>query len=400
MQIVSINAVPYGSTGNIMRGIAQTAEEDIAAKCYTFYGNWKSCPKAFMGSRRFGIKFENLLCVSFSRITGIYYVGHILGTVSLLRSIKKIKPDIIHLHNLHLGVVNIPMLFRYIKRKNIPIIWTFHDCWPITGHCPHFTMAKCEKWRKGCHDCPISREYPASYIDQSKILWKWKKKWFTGIEKMTIVTPSQWLADLVKQSFLQEYPVRVIHNGIDLNVFKPTESDFRRKYHIMDDQFLLLGVAFGWLKEKGLDVFMELAKHLDPDKYKIVLVGTDMATDKLLPESIISIHRTHNKRELAEIYTSADLFINPTREDNFPTVNLEALACGTPVVTFDTGGSPECIDDSCGSVIPVDDLDALEREIVRICKSKCFSREACIKRAAQFDQKARFQEYIQLLMGE
>ena len=396
MKIVSINTVSYGSTGNIMRGIAKTAEEEISAKCYTFYGNWKHCPKEFKGSQRFGYRFENLLCGLFSRITGFYYVGHVFGTASLLRKIKKIKPDIIHLHNLHLCVVNIPLLFYYIKRNNIPVVWTFHDCWPMTGHCPHFAMVKCDRWREGCYNCPIHREYPASYIDHSKLLWKWKKKWFTGVKHLTIVTPSQWLADIVKQSFLKEYPVHVIHNGIDLNVFKPTESDFRQRYLITEDQSLLLGVALGWGVRKGLDVFVELAKRLPLDKFRIVLIGTDDNTDKLLPENIISIHRTQNQQELAEIYTAADLFVNPTREDTFPTVNLEALACGTPVITFNTGGSPECIDESCGSVTPVDNVDALEREIIRICESRCFPREACIRRAAQFNQLDRFREYIEL----
>ena len=400
MKVVSINAVSYGSTGKIMRGIAHTAEEDMVAKCYTFYGNWKNCPKEFMGSQRFGFRFENYLCGIISRITGLYYIGHIFGTISLIRKIQKINPDIIHLHNLHLGIVNIPILFRYIKRNNIQVVWTLHDCWPMTGHCPHFTMAKCEKWRDGCYKCPIHMVYPTSYIDQSKIYWKWKRKWFTGIKKMIIVTPSHWLASLVKQSYLKEYPVRVIHNGIDLDVFKPTESNFREKYHIGEDQFILLGVALGWGKEKGLDVFMELAKRLDPEKYRIVLIGTDATTDKLLPHNITSIHRTQNQQELAEIYTAANLFVNPTREDTFPTVNLESLACGTPVITFDTGGSPECIDESCGIVTPVDDLEELESEIGRICEGKCFSQEACIKRASHYDQKERFQEYIQLMIGE
>lgn len=400
MKIVSINTVSYGSTGNIMRGIAQTAEKDIPAKCYTFYGNWKNCPREFKGSQRFGFRFENALCGLFSRITGLYYIGHIFGTVSLLYKIKRIKPDIIHLHNLHLWVVNIPLLFRYIKKNSVPVVWTFHDCWPMTGHCPHFMMVKCERWKEGCYNCPIYKEYPPSYIDQSKKLWKWKRKWFTGVDNLTIVTPSQWLADLVRQSFLKEYPVHVIHNGIDLKVFKPTESDFRRKYNISEGSSLLLGVAFGWGVRKGLDVFEELAKRLDPEKYKIVLVGTDEITDKLLPGNIISIHRTQNQQELVEIYTAADLFVNPTREDTFPTVNLEALACGTPVVTFKTGGSPESIDMSCGSVTPVDDVDTLEREIIRICENRCFSREACIQRAVHFDQNVKFKEYIRLMTGK
>jgi glycosyltransferase involved in cell wall biosynthesis len=222
-----------------------------------------------------------------------------------------------------------------------------------------------------------------------------KKALFSGLD-MTIVTPSQWLADLVKQSFLKDYPVKVIHNGIDLSVFRPTPSNFREKYGIARDKKILLGVAFGWGARKGLDVFIDLAHRLDPDHYQIVLVGTDENTDKQLPENIISIHRTQNQAELAEVYTAADLFVNPTREENYPTVNMEALACGTPVLTFRTGGSPEILDETCGAVVACDDVDAMEREIIRICAEAPYSEAACLKRAEGFDHNQRFEEYIHL----
>jgi glycosyltransferase involved in cell wall biosynthesis len=222
-----------------------------------------------------------------------------------------------------------------------------------------------------------------------------KKALFSGLD-MTIVTPSQWLADLVKQSFLKDYPVKVIHNGIDLNVFRPTDGDFRQRYGIPESKKILLGVAFGWGVRKGLDVFVELAKRLDPEQYRIVLVGTDDRTDAQLPKNIISIHRTNNQQELAQIYTAADLFVNPTREEVLGMVNLEAIACGTPVVTFRSGGSPECVDDTCGSVVDCDDFDGLEREIRRICAERPYSAENCLKRAVEFDANERFREYIRL----
>lgn len=213
---------------------------------------------------------------------------------------------------------------------------------------------------------------------------------------MTIVTPSQWLAGLVKESYLKEYPVNVIYNGIDLTVFKPTESNFRERYGIPAEKKILLGVAFGWGKRKGLDVFMELANRLDKETYQIILVGTDDAVDTQLSESIISIHRTQDQRELAEIYTAADLFVNPTREEVLGLVNVEALACGTPVITFKSGGSPECIDETCGSVVDCDDIDAMEKEIVRICDWKPYGMEACLERAQSFDMNQRFQDYVSL----
>ena len=257
-------------------------------------------------------------------------------------------------------------------------------------------MAKCDRWKAGCGNCPYPKDsYPQANVDRTAKMWRLKKKWFTGVENMTIVTPSQWLAELVKESFLQEYPVKVIHNGIDLSVFRPTDGDFRQKYGI-GDKYMLLGVADSWGERKGLDVFIELSKRLDPARYQIVLVGTNDGVDKLLPDGVISIHHTEDQHELAEIYTAADLFVNPTREENYPTVNMESLACGTPVVTFRTGGSPECLDETCGSVVDRDDIDALEKEICRIEAERPYSREACLRRAGSFDKELLFRGYMDL----
>ena len=333
-----------------------------------------------------------------SRILGNWGFNSQAETRRIIMEIERFSPDTVLLHNLHGHDCDLSMLFTCFKEKQTKLFWTFHDCWAFTAYCPHFTLSKCEMWKTGCRHCPQRKTF-SWFLDRSKTLYQRKKELFSGLN-LTIITPSVWLADIVKQSFLKEYPVEVIHNGIDLNVFKPKESDFRQRCHIADNQFVLLGVAFGWGVRKGLDDFVELAKRLDPDKYRIVLVGTDEVTDKLLPKNIISVRRTQNQQELAQIYTAADVFVNPTREEVLGLVNLEALACGTPVVTFNTGGSPECIDNTCGSVTPVDDVDALEREIMRICESKCFPHEACIRRAAQFDQNVRFQEYVRLLLRE
>lgn len=344
----------------------------------------------FIGNRLF--RNLHLMLAQSSGFEGLFSA---LSTAVFLKKVDKFHLDLIHLHNLHGWYINLPMLFNYIKKHNLPVVWTLHDCWSFTGHCPHFDMIGCEKWKTGCHDCPQYMEYPKSFVDNSKYMYKLKKKWFTGIENMTIVTPSNWLAELVKESFLKEYPVKVIHNGIDLSIFQPTPSNFREKYAV-GDKYIVLGVAFGWGKRKGLDVFVDLAQRLDSEKYQIVLVGTDDAVDKQLPDNIVSIHRTQNQTELAEIYTAADVFANPTREDNYPTVNMESIACGTPVITFKTGGSPEMLDATCGSVVPKDDIDAMEKEIVRICETKPYSIEACLERAKSFDKDEKFQEYVEL----
>jgi glycosyltransferase involved in cell wall biosynthesis len=226
-------------------------------------------------------------------------------------------------------------------------------------------------------------------------MYRHKKKWFTSIDNMILVTPSQWLADIVKQSFLKQYPVKIINNGIDLTVFHPIQSDFRNLYKINANKFVVLAVAFNWGIRKGLDVIIELAKRLD-EKYQIVLVGADANVDDMLPKNIISIHKTQNQYELAQIYTMADLFINPTREDNYPTVNMESIACGTPVLTFRTGGSAEMLDETCGCVVDCDNIDAMEKEIHYICTEKPFNEEKCLTKAKTFDMNHKFQEYINL----
>ena len=393
-RILSINLGNFGSTGGIMKGISSTAKVSEYDTRMAYPGSCHNSPRQ-SGDYLIMSEFWKKVNEKLTYYTGFNGCFAVPATLRLLHHMKKIQPDILHFHNLHNSYVNLPLLFGYVKRKNISVVWTLHDCWPFTGQCPHFTMAGCGKWKTGCHDCSTFHQYPASRMDRTKIMWALKKKWFTGVEHMTLITPSQWLADLVKQSFLKDYPVQVIHNGIDLSVFRPTDSHFRETHQISDSQFVLLGVAFDWGKRKGLDVFLELARRL-PESYKIVLVGTNREIDCLLPERVLSIHRTNDQKELAQLYSAADVFVNPTREDNFPTTNIEALACGTPVVTFRTGGSPEIPDEQCGSVVDCDDVDALEKEIVRICETHPYSRNACLRRAADFSKEARFQEYVQL----
>lgn len=392
--IIQLNLGNYGSTGLVMRGISKLSE----VYDYYMYCGYPSSPINNAAQSKdiiIGTYFTRRIGVKIAQITGMNGCVSLFSTIKLLRYFDRIQPGIIHFHNLHNSYVNLPLLFKYIKKHSIPVIWTLHDCWSFTGQCPHFTLVNCDKWKTGCHHCPQYRDYPASYVDRTKTMWKLKRKWFTGIKNLTIVTPSQWLADLVKQSFLKDYPVKVINNGIDLKIFKPTPSNFREK-HSLHNKYIVLGVAFGWGKRKGLDVFIELSKRLDQSKYQIVLVGTDDKVDKQLPANIISIHRTQNQNELAEIYTAADVFANPTREENYPTVNMEAIACGTPVLTFRTGGSPEILDESTGSVVDCDDIDAMEKEIVRICEEKPYTEEDYLNRAISFDMNDRFQEYIDL----
>ena len=392
MKILEINQVNFGSTGHIMLQIADLATKKGHEVICSFYARRnkdkdKNC--IYIGN-----KVSHNIHKKLYRKTGNNGCYSKISTWNFLRKVKKFDPDLIHIHNLHNCYINLPMLFNYIKKNNKRVVWTLHDCWSFTGQCPYFTAVGCEKWKTGCHDCEQINRYPSCSVDRTDKMWNRKKEWFTGVQNLTIVTPSQWLADLVKQSFLKDYPVKVINNGINLDVFKPTESDFRTK-HNLEDKKIILGVASVWEVRKGLDVFIELSKRLD-DRYKIVLVGTNDEVDKKLPEGIISIHRTSNQKELAELYTAADVFFIPTREDNFPTVNMESLACGTPVLTFNTGGSPEMVDEATGVVLMNEDIASVEQAVISMCESGKYSKEACTERAKQYDSGLKYNEYLSL----
>jgi glycosyltransferase involved in cell wall biosynthesis len=320
------------------------------------------------------------------------------ATQKLIQEIKRVDPDVIGLHNLHGYYLNIEVLFNYLKQVQKPVIWTFHDCWPFTGHCSYFDYVGCEKWKTECHDCPLSDKYPASWIvDNSRDNFHRKSELFNGLQNMRVVTPSHWLKKLVNQSFLSSYLVEVIHNGIDLEQFRPVEvEDIKARYHL-SGKHLILGVASVWDRRKGLKYFLELSHRLD-DRFRIALIGLSKKQAKKLPDNIIPIPRTEHIDELVSFYSAADVFLNPTLVDNFPTTNLEALACGTPVITFNTGGSPEAISEDTGIVVERKNVDGLHRAVNTIVeKGKHFYKENCRKRAvANYNKNDRFREYVQL----
>ena len=386
MRIVQINGGAKGSTGKIMMGIAEVARaQGHEVMCASPITTTNRDAGEDCGYYRIGTFNGRRLNVALARITGFNGCFAWFETYKLLKKIDEFKPDIIHLHNLHDSYINLPMLFSYIKKHNVPTVWTLHDCWAFTGQCPHFTIVKCDKWKVGCHNCPQYKEYPASLYDNTKKMWQLKKKWFTGVKNMTIVTPSEWLAGLAKESYLKEYPIQVINNGIDLDVFKPTKSDFREKYGISPSECVILGVSFGWNYKKGLDCFVKLRNELN-EQYRIVLVGTDSSIDKQLPSGIVSIHRTQNQKELAEVYSAADVFFNPTREEVLGLVNLESLA-------FNTGGSPECIDEYSGIIVEEGD------DIKTVFEKKTYANiieENCIKRAQQFKENEVYLKYLNI----
>ena len=342
MKVLQINSVcGIRSTGRICSDLAEVLEQN-GHECKIAYGRETVPEKYQKYAVRIGSDFDVKLHALQSRIFDNAGFGSRRATEKFIEWVKEYDPDVIHLHNIHGYYINIEVLFNYLAKADKPVVWTLHDCWAFTGHCAHYSYVKCGKWNVGCYNCPQKKSYPSSFLfDYSKQNWIKKNVLFTSVNNMTLVTPSKWLANEVKQSFLSKYPVNVIPNGIDLNVFKPTPSDFREKNSLVGKK-IILGVASAWGLKKGLFDFVELSKCLDED-YKIVLVGLTEKQKKELPSNILKITRTNNIHELAEIYTAADVFFNPTYEDNYPTVNLEAQACGTPVITYRTGGSVESI---------------------------------------------------------
>lgn len=398
MKVLQINSVcGFGSTGRIATDLHAKYEE-IGYESYIAYGRNQPLNCDENQTIKIGTRLDNYKHVLKTRVLDQHGFGSKKATNKFIEKLKKLDPEIIHLHNLHGYYINIEMLFDYLKETNKPVIWTLHDCWAFTGHCVHFEYEGCECWKPdGDHHCIQKKKYPRSWItNNSRNNYARKKRAFTGLNNLIIVTPSKWLAKLVEKSFLNEYPVRVINNGINLDSFGQFESNFRERNNL-ENKFVILGVANGWNKTKGLKYFKELISLISSEEV-IVLVGLSDKQIKTLPPEILGISKTNNIQELAEIYSAADIFINPTLEDNFPTTNIESLVCGTPVITFDTGGSPEIISQASGIVTKEKTSESILEAIAEVRKNRLSEREAKL-RGKQFSIKKMFNQYNQLYLN-
>lgn len=342
MKVLQINSVcGVGSTGRIATDIYHKLISE-GNECVIAYGRGQAQRIPLEHTYRIGTDFDVYIHAGLSRITDRQGFYSSQATRNLIKFIEQYKPDKIYLHNIHGYYLNIEILFEFLSKSEIPIEWTLHDCWTFTGHCAHFTYNKCYKWKTGCENCPAKKDYPASYIlSRAQKNFENKKRLFTSVRDIELICPSQWLANLVTESFLSKYPVKVVHNTIDLNIFKPTPSNIRQRYHL-ENKKIVLGVASIWGKRKGYDDMLALATML-PQEYQVVMIGLSKKQMRSLPKNLLGIMRTNNVEELVEWYSAADVFVNPTYEDNYPTVNLEAQACGTPVICYDTGGCRETL---------------------------------------------------------
>lgn len=371
---VSANA---GSTGKIAEQIGNVAQA-AGWESYIAYG--KRANESSSELIRVGNKWDIINHGIQTRLFDRHGLGSVCATRKLIKQLEDLNVDVVHLHNIHDYYINYKILFGYLKKRRFPVVWTLHDCWPFTGHCSHFDFIGCSKWQTHCGNCPGKEIYPKSLcFDRSKKNYDDKKEAFCSIlDNLILIPVSNWLEGFVRKSFLKDARrIETIHNGIDINLFHPTKgTTIRAKYNIPKEKRMILGVAAPWTKKKGLEDFIQLAKNLKED-YVIVLVGLSAEQLKKMPQGIIGIPRTENQTELVSLYSEASVFVNPTYEDNYPTTNLEALACGTPVITYRTGGSPESITDNTGAIVEKGDMAALCECIISKSKEIGASNTIC-----------------------
>jgi len=340
-KLVQINVVCNGSTGRIMCDIAKEAN-NVGMETYCFYG--RGLPNKDLNCIKFGNKFSILLHGLLARF-GFNGYGSYFATKKLINNLKAINPDIIHLHNIHGYYINLKLLFNYLKNEyKGKIVWTLHDCWAFTGHCSFFVMAGCDKWKKECCNCPQLDCYPKTLIDTSRKEFVLKKKMFSGINNMIITTPSNWLKKVVENSFLNEYQVECVYNGVDRSIFHKhvVSNSFFEKHPELKNKKIILGIANVWSERKGLKYFLDLSTRI-PSDYKIVLVGLSDKQISELPNNILGLKRTESIEELAELYSNSHVFYNPSFEETFSLVTAEAMSCALPVIVFDSSAPSELV---------------------------------------------------------
>ena len=386
-KLLQINiSANWGSTGKIAEQIGLCAMAR-GWESYIVYGNSMRPSKSEL--IKVGPKANKYIHYIEQRIFDNEGLCSRFLTKKVIKKIDAINPDIINLHNIHDHYLNYELLFRYLNQTDIKVVWTFHDCWAFTGHCMHFVTKNCDRWKTGCHDCLMRGEYPKSLMDRSSRNWALKKSLFTANNNLSIIACSQWIADFVKESFLGNRRIEVMRNGVDLNTFDVVPVEKPKKFRV-------LGVSSVWPKAKGIFDIFKLREMLPLDQYEIMMVGLNSKQKESLPEGIVGIERTQNVQELVKLYNEADVLINPTYADTFPTVNLEALACGTPVITYRTGGSPEAIDVKTGVVVEQGDVKALAETILKMRENPLRS-EDCRQRAVEnFDKDISYEKYINL----
>ena len=386
----------WGSHGKIAENIGSMVIEN-GWESHIAYGRWYNESKSHL--YHIGNMTDESIHGIASRIFDNHGLMSVRATKKLIEHIQKVDPDIIHLHNIHGYYLNYPLLFEYLSSCSKPIVWTLHDCWAFTGHCAHYMFADCKKWQSECNKCPLLSNYPTSVLfDRSKKNYLQKKRSFLSVDNLTLVPVSKWLEGELHQSFFKTKYIHLIQNGIDIQRFAPNKQaeSVISKYNIPQNKKLILGVASNWYR-KGLDDFIALSDLL-PNDYHIVLVGVCKTDKQRMPSTITAIERTEYTEELVALYSACHVLLNPTWEDNFPTINLEAMACGTPVITYNTGGSSEVVTKETGFVIERGDIKSALSAIKDICNhQKEFYKAPCRNNiVSRFSDKTMLKHYMEL----
>lgn len=391
-----------GSTGRISENIGALAKER-GWDCYVAHGG-RYVGTTKLKSITITSKWGEYIHFAKSLLLDNHGLNSTHETKLFIKKIEKIRPDVVQLHCLHGYYVNYHLLFNYLIDRKIPIVWTLHDCWNFTGHCAHFDVIQCRKWQNQCDHCPLKGDYPASALmDRSEKNFKLKKALFTKVPNLTLVPVSYWLENFVHQSFFEGLPnvrIETIHNGTAISIFKPADAKeitaVKRKFSIPQDNFVAMGCAAPWTDRKGYHDFFELRKVL-PDNVTLLMVGLNKNQIKKLPKGIIGVQRTDTVSELATLYSASNVLLNPTYSDNFPTTNIEALACGIPVITYNTGGSPEAIDVKTGAVCEQGNIEEMAKLCMEMILKSDDIRTACRNRAVElYDKEKCFSYYVNL----
>ena len=390
MRIYQINVVCIGSTGRIATDISHYVEQH-GDQCRIAYGRGEVCDG--IDAFKIGTQWDSMFHAAMTRLTDKHGLYSKAATERLIEDIRRYEPDIIHLHNIHGYYVNYEVLFDFLKKYNKPVVWTLHDCWAFTGHCAHFDAIGCDRWKSGCGNCCQIREYPSSlWRDASAENYARKQQAFCGVEKLQIVTVSDWLKRMVQSSYLSGYPIRTIYNGIDLQVMRSCNTNFREIYKL-EEKKVILGIASVWNEKKGLGLFRELAERL-PGNYRIVMIGVPEKLKRELPDNIMSIGKV-GYEELAKWYSMADVYVNGSIEETMGLTTVEAMACGTPVVVQNATAVPEVVGEGCGTVVEKGNLEAMITAICSMQKTPEISAR-CIEQASKYEKEQQYAKYYQL----
>lgn len=394
-RLLMINvALNWGSTGKIVEGIGALAQKQGWEVVVAHGARYKNL--SYLLSFQVSSKVGEWVHFVESSLFDAQGLGSRCDTKRFLKELDNIKPDLVHIHNIHGCFINYPRLFTYLKEHNIPVVWTLHDCWSMTGHCTHFMRTDCQKWQTVCHHCPQKKTFPATYLlDRSRRNYELKKNLFTSMPQMHITTVSGWLKGVAESSYLRKFPITIVPNGIKTDVLTAVDSDIRERYHLQDKK-MLLAVAIGLDERKGLHDYIKLSEIL-PKQYQLVLVGLTDEERKALPDNIIAEKRTNGMKELAAYYTAADVLLSLSYEETFGLTIVEAMACGTPAIVYDNTAQPELITPETGKVVPTGDIDSVVKAIEEFCsKPKDSFSEVCRKFAVQYDETLIYQKYLEI----